>query len=91
MDLSFCEHSVADRSAASADAKLLVSPRGMAHFEGCHHKGDDPDYSLWGELKELRAWQRLGDGERFEVVDGRGHPLLAHARCSDCVEQDGPW
>jgi hypothetical protein len=92
MDLSFCQHGLAERQArASADARLLVSPRGMAHFEGCPHKGDDPDYSLWGELQVPRAWQRLGRGERFEVVDGRGRPLSAQTRCSDCIERDGPW
>jgi hypothetical protein len=91
LDRSFCVHGLTDaRDVAQRTATLLVSPRGMAHFEGCPHKGDDPDFSLWGQLTLGDAWQRLGNGEHFDVTDGQAHTLSALARCSDCVEH-GPW
>jgi hypothetical protein len=91
LDRSFCVHGLTDaRVAAERKAMLLVSPRGMAHFEGCPHKGDDHDFSLWGQLTLLDAWQRLGNGERFDVIDGQAHKLSVLTRCSDCVEH-GPW
>jgi hypothetical protein len=91
MDLSFCEHGLsARRDQAGRSAILRVSPRGIAHFDGCPHKGDDPDYQRWGELAIPGAWQRLGNGEYFEIDDNSGQRLTASTRCSDCLEH-GPW
>lgn len=91
MDLSFCEHGLmARRDEAARSAAVRISPRGVAHFDGCPHKGDDPDYTRWGELVAPGAWQRLGNGEHFEIEDKGGRPLTAQSRCLDCVEH-GPW
>lgn len=91
LDREQCEHGLAERQAqAQRHAGLRVSPRGIAHFDGCPHKGDDHDYERWGELPDPSAWQRLGNGEHPEVQDGRGERLVVTARCADCVEH-GPW
>ncbi|HCX84702.1 MAG TPA: hypothetical protein DHV14_06130 [Micrococcales bacterium] len=72
-------------------AALRVSPRGMAHFDGCPHKGDeDDDYSKWGSIDEPGAWQVLANKERIESVTAEGKLLIAESRCSTCVEH-GPW
>ena len=62
LDRDFCEHGMTEtrRNAAAAADGLLISPTGIAHFPGCHHKGDDPDYSRWARLDTSRAWERLG-------------------------------
>ena len=64
MNREFCEHGLVERhrNATTIARELLISPMGMAHFPGCPHKGDDPDYSRWAQLDAPRAWQRLGNG-----------------------------
>lgn len=92
MDREFCEHGLVERRTHSAaiTRQLLISPNGMAHFPGCPHKGDDPDYSRRGELDTPQAWERLGNGDQLEDTGG-GHPnLIARTRCQDCVSR-GPW
>jgi hypothetical protein len=81
MDHEFCEHGLTDRraSAAAITRQLLISPNGMAHFPGCPHKGDDPDYSRWATLDTSRAWERLGNGERLEATGGEHSSLIARA------------
>jgi alkylated DNA nucleotide flippase Atl1 len=37
-------------STAASTTRLLISPRGIAHFPECPHKGDDPDYNDWQNL-----------------------------------------
>lgn len=37
----------------------------MAHFDGCPHKGDDPDFSKWGRLDGHNNGQPLGNGDRY--------------------------
>src|SRR5580692_832078 len=66
MDREFCEHGLVDkrRKAAAAANGLLISPKGVAHFAGCPHKGDHQDYRRWAELNVPRAWERLGNGEQ---------------------------
>jgi hypothetical protein len=61
MDVRFCRRSLTERRASSAAVagQLLISPKGMAHFPGCPHKGDDADYSRWATLAMAQAWQRL--------------------------------
>lgn len=91
LDRMMCMHGLADRQNASErTADLLISPRGMAHFDGCPHKGDDPDYEKWGRVSEPLAWQRLGNGDHIVTADSRGRLLTAASRCSDCVAH-GPW
>ncbi len=99
MDDLFCPHGRGPEERAAkeahralvASAMLRVSPRGMAHFDGCHHKGDDPDMSRWADLDIPDAWERLGNGERLPATGG-GNPLLvATDRCQACVAHDGPW
>ena len=92
MDRSYCVHGLGERrQAASADASiLLVSPRSIAHFPECRHKGDDRDYSRWAEINTPNAWQRLGNGEELQATGGSRPDLIARTRCQDCVDH-GPW
>jgi hypothetical protein len=92
MDREFCEHGLRDRrrAATAAAGELLISPKGMAHFPGCPHKGDDPDYSRWATLGMPRAWPRLGNGEHLQATGGDRPDLVARSRCQDCVDH-GPW
>ena len=92
MPLAFCEHGLQNvRKEAAASATLLISPRGMAHFAGCPHKGeDDNDFALWAELGTPGAWVRLGNGEKIRATGGQRMDLVASSRCRDCVDH-GPW
>jgi len=92
MDRAYCEHGLAGgRQAVSRSAvRLLISPRGMAHFPGCPHKGDDPDFARWAEVDVPGAWERLGNGEHIRATGGNRPDLVADTRCRDCVEH-GPW
>jgi hypothetical protein len=92
MDREFCEHGLAERRRADTqvDRELRISPRGMAHFPGCPHKGDDPDYRRWATLDTPRAWERLGNGEQLLATGGERPGLVARSRCQDCVSH-GPW
>jgi hypothetical protein len=87
-----CPHGLRDRQASAVGSVqlLLVSPKSVAHFPGCPHKGDDLDYSNWAELRTDNAWQRLGNGESLEVAGGARAGRVASWRCSDCVDH-GPW
>jgi hypothetical protein len=78
------------RAASTTPVMLLISPSGMAHFPGCPHKGDDPDYDRWAELDAPGGWTRLGHGEHIRATGGNRPDLVAAARCRDCVEH-GPW
>ena len=92
MAREFCEHGPAERRHATmeADRELRISPNGMAHFPGCPHKGDDPDYRRWATLDTPRAWERLGNGEQLLATGGERPDLVARSRCQDCVSH-GPW
>lgn len=91
MSREFCPHGRAEQRAATAASTslLLISPRGMAHFPGCPHKGDDPDLSGWGNLEAPQAWQRLGNGEHLWATGGERADLVATSRCQTCLEH-GP-
>ena len=73
MDRGFCEHGLTERrrNAAAIAGGLLISPNGIVHFPGCHHKGDDPDYSGWARLDTPRVWERLGNGEQLAATGGQ--------------------
>jgi hypothetical protein len=92
MDREFCGHGLAERrkGATVVAGELLISPNGMAHFPGCPHKGDDPDYSRWGKLDMQRAWERLGNGEQLQATGGGRPDLVARSRCQDCLSH-GRW
>jgi hypothetical protein len=78
MNCDSCSHGLAERrAAASASASSLqISPRGMAHFRQCLHKGDDPDFSNWADLVAPRAGQRLGNGEHLPATGGARSNLV---------------
>jgi hypothetical protein len=92
MDRQYCEHGLAERQGASSAvvSELLIAPSGKAHFPGCPHKGDHPDYSRWATLETPRACERLGNGENLGGTGGGRPDLIATARCKDCLEH-GPW
>ena len=92
MDRESCEHGLTERraNARAAVRELLISPTGIAHFPGCPHKGDHPDYSRWATLDSLGAWERLGNGEQLRATSGARPGLLGTTRCRDCVAH-GPW
>jgi hypothetical protein len=92
MDRESCEHGLMERrrAATAVAGELLISPNGVAHFPGCPHKGDDPDYRLWATLDTPRAWQRLGNGEQVQATGGERPDLVAVSRCQDCLSH-GPW
>ena len=91
LELGWCQHGrQATQKERSSSATLLISPRGMAHFAGCPHKGDDENFTLWAELEAPLAWSRLGNGEKIPATGGQRPDLFASTRCSDCVEH-GPW
>ena len=58
----------------------------LAHFPGCPHKGDHPDYSRWATRDTPRAWERLGNRENLGGTGGDCPDLIATARCKDCVD-----
>lgn len=90
MERSWCEHGRQDlQRRKESSTLLLVSPRGMVHFEGCPHK-DDPDFSRCARLPVEGAWQELGNGRTYDLQDASGGRLVANSRCSDCVDH-GPW
>ena len=83
-----CDHC---RTLESANRKvpdqlLLVSPRGLAHFSGCMHKGDDPDFSDWSTLEVPNAWERLGNRETLVSDGGARAGREVVGRCFTCVE-----
>ena len=92
MDREFCEHGLAERrrNAAAAAGGVLISPKDIAHFAGCHHKGDHQDYRRWADLNAPRARERLGNGEQLRATGGQRPGLTATDRCNDCVSH-GPW
>jgi hypothetical protein len=92
MSRESCPHGVAERPAATAPSAsfLRISPRGMAHFPGCSHKGDDPNLDNWATLDVPEAWQRLGNGEHLHATGGERRDLVAISRCQTCMNH-GPW
>jgi hypothetical protein len=96
LDRDHCAHAFADKEAKRKNAKgsprlLLVSPSGVAHFEGCPHKGDDPDFSKWARLDGItNALQRLGNDESIQANGGGRPNLVATSCCRDC-DNHGPW
>jgi len=92
MNRDNCPHGLNERQTAASTVatSLLIAPSGMAHFPGCPHKGDHPDYSQWGELDAQSAWQRLGNEESLKATGGRRPDRIATTRCKDCVAH-GPW
>ena len=91
LPLEHCPHGVKTaKDARVAGATVIqVSPTGTAHFLGCFHKGDDPDFSKWGEIEGAGTWQRLANKEQVPVTSGVMR-LTAKRRCDHCVDH-GPW
>lgn len=77
----------AERRARRADTEIQVSPRNMAHFPGCLHKGDDEDFAGWGFIRDVKdAWTRLGNGE--QIATNSGVARVATSRCLTCEDTD---
>ena len=71
-----------------ANAEIQVSPRNIAHFPGCLHKGNDQDFAEWGFIRGLKdAWTRPGNGE--QLATNAGVERVATSRCSTCEHTDG--
>ena len=81
---------VPDQPTTLCALELLISPRGVAHFPGCPHKGSHPDYTRWATLSLPWAWERLGNGEELQATGGQRPGLVARSPCPDCVRH-GPW
>jgi hypothetical protein len=79
-----------DTSRDDEPVTVLVSPKRKAHLPGCSHKGNDPDFSLWGKITAPRAWDRLRDGEELPAAFNGGETTSAWQRCQTCVAH-GPW
>jgi hypothetical protein len=94
LPLAYCVHGQRDRDALRANRVgwLEISPAHVAHYPGCPHKGDDPDRSRWGEIRQgaSQAWERLGSGDVVSADAGERVGLEALNRCRDCVSH-GPW
>ena len=55
-----CVHGLAEqRRKAAVSALVRVSPTHTAHLDGCPHKGDDDDYTGWGEITQPGSWLHL--------------------------------
>ncbi len=94
LPLAYCVHGRQARDAERARRVgwLEVSPARVAHYPGCPHKRDDPDFSRWGEIREnpAAAWDRLRNGDVVPADAGARVGLEATTRCRDCVDH-GPW
>jgi hypothetical protein len=86
-----CDHlTVPARNPARFETAMVrISPRGMAHFDGCSHKGDDPDYSRWAELRTPRAWADIRNGDITSVTRDDGVAIKVTGLCRDC-DDSGP-
>ncbi|RKT84612.1 hypothetical protein SAMN05421805_103551 [Saccharopolyspora antimicrobica] len=85
LPLGQCAHSSRPRRSPQPDL-ILISPKGVAHVPGCQHKGDDPDFSRWAEIRDVpRAWEKLGNGEAISATGGAVPGLVAVSRCKDCA------
>lgn len=58
--ISECEHGLKERKRkARLNAIVQVSPSHIAHLGGCMHKGEDEDFTKWGEITAPGAWIHL--------------------------------
>ena len=91
LPLDQCEHG-RPTPAVRFSHLLEVSPTHVAHFPGCPHKGDDPDFSRWGLITRdpATAWQALGNGESVQADGGDQPDLIANSRCQTC-DYHGAW
>ena len=82
MDREFCEHGLAERrqNAAATASGLLISPKGVAHFAGCPHKGDHQDYRRWADPRATRAGKRR-KREQLRATGGQSPGQAATDRC----------
>jgi hypothetical protein len=90
-EMNNCDHLrvPAPRDTARDDAaKVLVSRRGVAHFDSCTHK-DDPNYDGWAEIHTPGAWTAIGNGDITTAERADGGVITIKSRCLDCL-RDGP-
>lgn len=102
LPLDQCQHGLSERRRrALVNSLVRVSPRNMAHLDGCMHKGDDEDYSGWGEIQSPGAWEHLcstvplqSTGKRFvaDLVTTAGNVIGLEVTdiCAHCRDH-GSW
>ena len=72
LPLDQCIHGQPAPVARGVAARLEVSPRHMAHYPGCPHKGDSDDFSGWGliTVDTANAWTAIGNGHPVATDGG---------------------
>lgn len=82
------ERAIRQAAHSRVKAEIQVSPRNIAHFAGCLHKGNDKDFTGWGFIRDVNdAWARLGNGE--QIATNARVDRLVSSRCMTC-ESTGP-
>ena len=66
-------------------AVVYVSPSHVGHLAGCFHKGNDEDFSRWGEVTRPGAWQDLRNGRAVAADSGARVGLVANEACKSCI------
>ena len=99
LELAQCVHGLAEQKRRTLQSAVIqVSPRNMAHLEGCLHKGEDEDYSKWGEIAGTGAWRHLCEtmpadgGKVSDLVTNSGAVIGMEVRhvCKHC-RAHGKW
>ena len=100
-DLEFdqCLHGLAEQKSRTLFKVVVqVAPSHVAHLPGCAHKGEDEDFSKWGEITDDGAWVHLcqtmpADGGMVsDLVTNSGSVIgleISHV-CKDC-RAHGIW
>ncbi|MFI8523078.1 hypothetical protein ACIGB8_01435 [Promicromonospora sukumoe] len=79
----FC--SPGNRPSSTDTSVVHVSPEKVGHLPGCMHKGEDEDYTRWGEIHAPGAWQDLRNGRRLLTDHGAVIGMAATRACKSCI------
>jgi len=93
LPLDQCWHGLEEsKKRKFANSVVQVSPNNVAHLEGCAHKGEDEDFTKWGEITTENAWKHLcqtmplSGGVASDLVTNAGAVIglqVTHV-CKDC-------